>query len=434
MKSKCLVIFIILSFVLSACRTDDYGNGILLEEEGLKDTLTIELVGHDSNSLLYQKMMSFAENQPNLEVRVRRYSYGYNTSSAWIMGGGGPDDPPDLLEITPNQMKLWFHHDKIEALSIREPEHQDFMIHSPDGYVLGVVTKINPLVVFYNREVLRRYGLESPINEWDWVQFEQVIKVLKENGENVYILADPYLLEWVTINRFGGRIVDSSGTVFKGYLDSEEGVQAAEWLFSINTRLEDYKHRLIGSNYTYVPMPYDLIENNIALAVYHPLYRKQGHDEIIELNDRIGIAPLPGGDEVINPAMMSGLVIHKDSRNKEAAMALLRYLLEESNDFHRDTLVQTYQAISGKAPNEGSDEWSIILQEAKRSVPVTLMMNEGGIQWSITSYRSLYHAMKNGQSAKELLQRDAEKIDAQFEELKKDFNPKFRKPIMTAII
>jgi len=42
-----------------------------------------------------------------------------------------------------------------------------------------------------------------------------------------------------------GRIVDSSGTVFNGYLDSDEAVQAAEWLKWVDSDLQDEAKRSI---------------------------------------------------------------------------------------------------------------------------------------------------------------------------------------------
>jgi len=343
MKSKYLVLFLLLSFLFTACQTVKDDDGILLEDEGLKNTLSIELVGHDSNSLLYQKIMSFAEKQPNLEVRLRSNPDGYDTPSAWVLGGEESGDPPDILELTPNQMKMFFHHGKIESLGLQEPQYQDYLIHSPDGYILGVKTKINPLVLYYNQDIFRQHGLEYPTNEWDWAQFEQTITVLKEKEEN-YLSAP--------------RITSYSG--------------------------------------------------------------------IMEQNERISIAPLPGGNGVINPALMSGLAIHTGSKNKEGAMKLLRYLLEESDDFYQDTVVQTHQVgAKGALLNKDTEEWSVLLQEVTRSVPVSLMMNEGS-QWanSIAQIRlnKLYRAMKNGQPAKEVLEGYAEEFDMQFEEFKEDLN------------
>jgi len=323
-------------------------------------------------------------------------------------------------------MKILFHHGMVESLGIREPEYQNYLIQSPDGSILGVKTKINPLVLYYNREIFRQHGIDFPTDDWDWTQFEQVITLLKDKGENVYILTSPHLLEWLTINRYGGQVVDVSGMVFNGYLDSEEAVQAAEWLAWVNTQYKDYRLRLVGGNNVYWPMPYDLIEDNIALAVDYPYYLQystiNSYVSIMERNERIGIATLPGAYDVINPALISGLAIHSGSKNKEAAMALLRYLIEDSDDFYRDTVVQTHYGAVREHPNEGSEEWSVVLKEARRSYPLSLIMNEGH-QWQIHStglMHKLYRAVENSLPAKEVLQRYAEEFDQQFVELRND--------------
>lgn len=423
-----MLLTLVLIVILAACKTNGTDERIMFEEDDLANKLSIELIEHNSDSLLYQKIMHFAENHPKLEVHIRHSVRGIHHASAWILGGQGSGDPPDILELTPTQMKLFFHHGKIEALGIQEPEFQDNLIHSHDGYVLGVKTKINPLIIYYNREIFRKHGLETPNNEWDWAQFEQTIMTLKEKGENVYIPVTPNLLEWVTLNRFGGRISDSSGMVFSGYLNSEEAAQAAEWLFRYNTSIEDFILRLMGGTQTYYPMPYDLIEDNIALAVDYPFYLQdtgiRSYVQIMERNEQIGITQLPGRDGMMNVALMSGIAIHKDSANKEAAMSLLRYLLEESDNFYRDTVVQSHQWGTGVLPDEGSNDWSVIFQEAKRTVPASLVLNEG-FQWTNHASRSRLsniHGLKDGQPVQDLLGRYAEQFDLQFEEFKKDLN------------
>lgn len=194
MSYRRIILLFLLLPVLAACVSDRNEDVLLMEDEQWPEQLTIELVGLYNHDLQKEKIMKFAEQHPNLEVQVRRY-YTYSPS-VWLMGGQEKGDPPDILELTPIQMKLFFHHGKIEALSLREPAYQDFLIHSPEGDVLGVKTKISPLIVYYNREIFHRHGLEVPMGNWDWAQFEQTVAVLKQKGENVYILASPQLLEY----------------------------------------------------------------------------------------------------------------------------------------------------------------------------------------------------------------------------------------------
>lgn len=141
----------------------------------------------------------------------------------------------------------------LEPLSINESHYLDYTIASSNGYIVGLKSKINPLVIYYNKDTFTRLGLEAPSSEWDWSMLGDTIANLKEMaGENVYIIMSPAILEWVTMNRYGGRIVDTSGMLFSGYMDSDETVKAAEWLHWVGTEVENYKYRLVGSGRLYI--------------------------------------------------------------------------------------------------------------------------------------------------------------------------------------
>jgi len=422
---------LLLSTLLSACMSStnvDIGENWVDYEESMPSSLTIEIVERykSSNNLLVQKIMDLASKYPALEVNIRSTPNAVESQTPWMFGREGVGDPPDLIELTPNQMKIWFYHGKLEALGISEPQYQDYVIHSSDGYSLGVMTKINPLIVYYNQEIFRRHGLEPPSEDWDWQQFEHVISILKEAGENVYILMTPYLLEWVTINHYNGQIADPSGMAFGGYLDSAEAIQAAEWILGVDTQYEDYKNRGSEQQPLISPIPLDLIEDNMALAVDYAYYLQSAgitnYETIIQRNNRIGIAPLPGGSDVVNPAHISGLAMLSSSKNKESAMTFLRYMLEESADFYRDTMIQTHHAgATEELPSETSEGWKVLMQEARRSVPASLLMVQDQMQWgNRIRFFPPYHAMKAGQSAKDALMQYAEVIDLQFDDFYTD--------------
>lgn len=109
--------------------------------------------------------------------------------------------------------------------------------------------KINPLIVYYNKAIFRSLNLEEPSADWSWDQLDNTVVQLLSSGKKVYFPMTPMSLEWLTVNRYGGRIVDAGATVFSGYLDSEEAVQAAEWLRTYQTPWDDY-----GSKDGYYPM------------------------------------------------------------------------------------------------------------------------------------------------------------------------------------
>jgi len=350
MKKICIQFTLILCFVmLSACEGGgEIDTELFLEDRAREQSITIEIVQETagpgagrSNQEFYDRIMKFTEVRPHVEITIRSSDNQSFSLSPWLLGRRGVGDPPDIVELTPTQMKIWHMHGKLEPIGMHEPQLQDIVITSADGYVLGIKNKINPLLVYYNKDIFMQLGLDPPSGEWDWAELDDTIASLKAAGQNVYIPISAYVLEWLTVNRYGGAIVDPSGTVFSGYMDSEAAVQAAEWLTWVGTKDEDYKLRGTAGHAYYDPFPLDLVDGNMALGI-HYAYRinidTTGHYEaILERSDQIGIASLPGGAEASSIAKMTGYAIRSDSPNKEASMELLRYLVD-SEDVFRDTM------------------------------------------------------------------------------------------------
>lgn len=378
-------VFILLSvLILSACQTSNNDN-LILDEGGSKRKLVIELVSFKSrtNKKIHDKIRSFNERRSDIEIEIRTtfktHELGF---TPWLLDNKkGAGDPPDLIELAPNQMKLAFHHGKLEPLNL-EPSHLgELLITSSDGNVLGVKSRINPLIVYYNEEDFEVLGLEEPAADWDWSMLDNTIASLKTAGKNVYIRISPSILEWLTINRYGGRIVDASGTIFTGYLDSEEAIQAAEWLKWVGTKREDYKLRKRTPNDTYDPMPLDLVEGNMALAIDWAHIFRAGSvlstfEDYIHRYDKINIAPLPGGPDSVNVALTMGLAMPAYSENKDLAMELLRFLTEDVDTYYEDIMWYTLQAEANTELNDPT-RISTLYQETRRSIPASLYMFDG---------------------------------------------------------
>jgi len=422
-----VAILVVACVLLSACQSTNIEDLELdLEDDTLKRSLTIELVslvGSGSNVIIHEKIERFQQEHPDIELTVRNIHNLADSLSPWIRGVEGRNGPPDIVELTPTQMKLFHHHGKLESLNLNEPKYQELVITSPDGYVLGVKSKINPLLVYYNKDTFLELGLEPPSGDWSWNHLDDAIVQLKAAQKNVYINTSRSILEWMTVNRYGGRITDLSGTVYSGFLDSDEAIQAAEWLAWVGTKKEDYRLRPSGPYQAYNPMPLDLMDGNMALAIDYA-YRLQptgtNHFEaIIRRNDGIGIAPLPGGAEVGNIALMNGLAIPTYAKNKDTAMELLRYLTEDGDAFFEDIANYTLR-VNAKVEPIDPIRLALVLNEMKRSEPASLYMYEDQNHGSNRSHIPPIRAIQSGQSAKDALSSFAENIDMQFETFKED--------------
>lgn len=420
-------------FVLSGCMKkgiyEDLDHEAVNEENaGLRRVLTIDLVSLalSEETYLGHKIKEFAAQNPDIEINLRWSNNLYSGLSSWIVGRDGVGAPPDIVELTPNQMNVWFYHGKLEPLSLHETELRPHIITSPDGYILGLKSKVNPLIVYYDKTVFDSLGLDPPAAHWSWSMLDGTIQALKEADYNIYIKMSPAILEWVSVNRFGGRIVDASGTVFSGYMDSKETVQAAKWLTWVGTKDEDYLPRKTHEGWIYYdPMPRDLIDGNMALAIdfAHGLLPSgtTSYERVAQRNENIGIAPLPGGANTVNIANTAGLAIPTEAENKDLAIQLLRFLAKDAEAYYEDIARYTLTAESS-VKIQSEERLDVVVNEIRRSQPASLLMYEDQHHGDNRAYFPPYHAMEQGISAKDALRQYAEEIELQFMYFKEDLD------------
>jgi len=428
MSSSGFGILVFIQILLTGCSfSSTSGNEAKVNET--KETLTVQLVA--ANGFMYgiehhrlaQRIKGFRQLFPNTDITIR-WVQDYNMDPghyakqySWIRSDTPTDlftaakDVPDIVELVPNQMKELFGLGRIEALNMNRTAVRDGVIASNDGYVLGVKSKINPMIIYYNKWVFQGLGLETPSEEWDLDKLNDTIVRLKAAGETVYIPLNPYTLEWAASLK-GGRIAAADGITYSGYLDSDETVQGVEWLASVGTK---YREKIVA-NIIPPAMPFDFLDGEIALAVdYAVVSDPNNYEEISQRDERFGIAGLPVGMTGINPAQVSGLSIPSQSKHKEMAMKLLNFLLQDTDALYSDIADYTLQAnMKPFSVPVSQERKALILSAMKRSVPATLYMHEEAFPMT---YFSQWHSPKpladihNGQPSREALHRYAMELE-----------------------
>lgn len=437
MKFKRLFAVLLLKTVfISGCTTIVTEEAVPVEIEK-SQSLIIQLVSwapmasSNEDNPLKQKIGRFREKYPNVQITIRWNDY-YGTPSNWLQNAESyklrakSSELPDIVELVPNQMKFWHQYGIIEPLNMNESTMDGIVIKSNEGYVLGVKSKVNPLIVYYNKNTFDLLGLQPPSGEWDLSKLGDTVVELRAAGQNVFMPLTPYTLEWVTSLQ-GGRIVSSDGTTFAGYLDSDEAVGAAKWIAGIGTKLVDYKERPLLSGFTYNPMPYDLLEGGIALAVDFAYGFNHGgtnsYELIAQRNENIGIAALPHGTIGINPAQISGLSVTSQSTHKQLAMELLRYLTSDGDSIYPDIVTNTLENNEGniKAPLN-NERFSIVLEETKRAVPAALyLFNDLGSQQKyMWSRPKVLSTIRNGLPVQKALAEYADLLENDFRDFYND--------------
>ncbi|MDQ0115503.1 hypothetical protein J2T15_004970 [Paenibacillus harenae] len=175
-------------------------------------------------------------------------------------------------------------------------------------------------------------------------------------------------------------------------------------------------------------MPFDLLEDRIALAVdfafgYNTGQSTNSYEVLAERNERIGISALPGGQDVINPAQISGLSVTSQSQNKQLAMELLRYLTTDTGSIHSDITMNTLEINQGKLAEPWNKErFATVLHETERAVPAALYMYNdlGNYHKYMWSRPKAFYAIRNGLPAQEALSEFADILANDFRDFYKD--------------
>ncbi|MDQ0115502.1 ABC transporter substrate-binding protein [Paenibacillus harenae] len=427
MTYRKMIMILIITALMAGCTNANVSDKEMNIHEEERTSLTVQLVSFNGTRYgiehhrLAQKIERFRALNPHADIMIR-WVQGYNLASndepSWIRSAEPADlysnaeNVPDIVELVPNQMLELYRRGIIEPLNMKETAASEYAIVSNDGYVLGIKSKINTMVVYYNKLTFESLGLEAPSAVWDFEQLNRTIDKHKTAGETVYIPLNPYKLEWAaSLN--GGRIAALDGVTYRGFLDSDETVKGAEWLARIGTK---YKINIVHE--TVLPqMPYDLIDGDVALAVDHAYVDNINNYEVIsQRNEQIGIAGLPVGETGVNPAQISDLSLTSRSKNKELAVKLLHDLMRDKESLYSDIADYTMQANVRPLEEPASDmRKALIIEEMKRFFPSALFMHE-----TVGSYMPYFNqwgspkplaAIQNGQPIRKALSQYAADLE-----------------------
>ena len=100
-----------------------------------------------------------------------------------------------------------------------------------DGTLYGVPKDYTTVVMFYNKAIFERAGVDLPTDEWTWDDFSDAAADISAalSGEGVYGAVMPYSGQsayYNTIFQAGGHVISEDGTS-SGYGEPEaiEGIQ-----------------------------------------------------------------------------------------------------------------------------------------------------------------------------------------------------------------
>jgi ABC-type sugar transport system, periplasmic component len=170
-------------------------------------------------------------------------------------------------------------------------------------------------MIYYNKTLFEEKGFIDPEEGWTWEQFVEIAQQLKREGYNVAFPLYPPILE-PFVKGLGG-LYNSKDLTFSGYMDSENTINAFQRLS--NTQLFEFDS--ITSRTYYDLGVTGLFRGNTG-DINKPFR-----------NENFAFAPFPDFPESPYelPSHITGLALTKQSKHKELAWELMKFIVGESD-------------------------------------------------------------------------------------------------------
>ena len=445
LSKKVLPYFGILLLVIFAfgCSNSSNGDGKGAEEVesevttvGPEDGAKMDMwLFVDLHQQFYAEMLNkWNEEHPDKQIQIKFTVYPYadmHTKLTLAVQSG--EGIPDLTDVEIGQFPNYLDGKVpwLELNSYVEPYKADLVqsrldAYEKDGNYYGVPTHVGATVMYYNTEILDKYGIDyTQIKTWD--DFTAAGEKLKEasNGEVYMTSVDTGGADWLTLgmSQFGESWVEDPEKA-NVELDSLSSMLAMQkgWLDSGIAEVTPGGQIDTEEGYATVA------KGEVAAFPKAIWYMSRFTDYMPEMSGKFAIAPAPvfeEGQKRSNGAGGTGTVVYKDSENAELAAEFMSWakLSEEGGAKIWDILgfdpvntkVWTNQEVTHNQENkyvkyfannpfetllEIQDEVNLI-----KTVPITTTINE------VFNLTTLNEVFENGADIKQALEDAQAEVD-----------------------
>lgn len=372
LKTSLIVTMVLL--LLSACQND---SNLMVEEEGLSGKLRIAIINpthigngrvhqldEASKGPLYDKLRAFQTQNPNLDIELIDISFVTGEPSTI------PTDPlPDIIEVVPYQTRWVAGPDELEnldpvvQLSGWNGAYAQLIDRTRvNGKAIMIPVKSEPMVVYYDEHIFGQLNIPAPHESWTWDDFVSASEQLNSNGF-ITDIPDKFDAVEPIIQGLGGAYTSEDGLHFIEHLDSDSTVAAFERYVSDMRVQRSNAANKGGQKALGIGRPsdlYSLLNDNINL--------------------RIARMPLFADGKRHNTMLTTGLAVSAESKNKTAAVELLRALVGDNEG--EALRFANYNALVGESFNymdkplvQQEELLRVMEMETANSVPTTFQLN-----------------------------------------------------------
>jgi multiple sugar transport system substrate-binding protein len=312
----------------------------------------------------------------------------------------------DLLDLSPFMHEAGdldagaFYPELIEPLRIGD-----------QAFVLPV--SVDPVMLYYNRDMFARKGVPPPTAEWTWDDMLQAATLLAEPNATPPIHG-LLLIEAVPfIYQNGGSLVDDPRVPTRFTLDSTYTIEAIRWVldleefYNVSPPFEDIMRRPSQAFVT-------VLEGRVGMWVSTMSFRNYVSAETV-FPFEWGVAPLPQGRYRATVGSVEGIAILKNTSHPRACWEFVRYLVTHLPpgagplaEFPALRSLAESQEFLNRMPEKGVESY-----EQSLAFLMPTMRLPAGVEWQLYQIlqRNLNPAFSGDMDVREALERAQQEAD-----------------------
>lgn len=217
-----------------------------------QDVLTLRLAnwaGAEESRIVDGLLREFERRHPGVRVVQESVPNQYREKMLTSFAAG---TPPDVFLLDSVDLPAFVNRNLLvdlapylDRLGVDPQEYfpNIFAIAQRDGHLYALPKDFTPMVVYYNRQLLRSNGVPEPQSGWTWEDFVRACLKLRKDTDGdgridqfgtfflrYFYQYQPFI--WMT----GGDILSPDGRRATGYLDSPQTLAAFRFLIDWHTK------------------------------------------------------------------------------------------------------------------------------------------------------------------------------------------------------
>lgn len=370
----------------------------------------------------------YTELHPNVKIEYVGIPFGDIKQQTFVMAASG--NAPDIIQTFTAWFPTYAASDIIVPLDdlLGEEYVNDLFPsykedYSYNGNLMGVPWAPSPYILYWNKELFKKAGLpdRAPETHEEMLEFARALSKLKtDQGEQVYGMGEATeklpingMIALRNIYAFNGSIFDKDGKV---NVNTPEVIDALKYYETLvdeglspqGAKLKDLRNLFsIGRLGMYADGYY-------GKAVFRNL---SGQGEAFDSVWGAAIIPKNKNGKSVSIGEAHGLVISKDSKNKEAAADFIKFLSDEAmiSLYHQKVGAMTSRKSISTLPEFNSTELDKVLTEQMNHIK-PLPKNNPGLE---QAYLEIAEAVQKVTVANESPEKAAAELEGKLKQILK---------------